>query len=75
MDILEQIKQVSGNLSWRDIERFCSSKNYQVVQNKNKYKVTIGQTVWTVHLVHGTTKLKHGIIDRLKRILKKESVL
>ena len=75
MDVLDSIKQVSGNLSWSDIERFCSARNYKIVQNKSKYKVKIGNTVWTVHLVHGTQKLKHGIIDRLKRVLQKENIL
>lgn len=73
MEILDQIRQVSGNLSWSDIEHFCSLRNYPIVQNKNKYKVSIGKTVWTVHLVHGTKKLKHGIVDRLKKVLQKEN--
>ena len=75
MDILEQIKQVSGNLSWSDIEHFCSTKNFLVTRSKKGYKVKIGNTIWAVHLVHGTRKLKHGIVDRLKRILQKENQL
>jgi hypothetical protein len=75
MEILEQIKQVSGNLSWSDIEHFCSTRNYIITHAKNKYKVKIGNTVWVVHLVHGTKKLKHGIVDRLKRVLQKENEL
>lgn len=75
MEVIELIKQVSGNLSWQDIEGFCSLRNYPIIRAKKGYKVMIGKSVWTVHLCHGTKKLKYGIVARFKKVLQQENQL
>jgi len=76
MSTLNQINNVSKNLKWRDIEKFCKEKGYTILDSKKGYKVYIGSSVWSVHLEHRTSdELKYGIIRELRKILIKEKVL
>lgn len=76
MTTLEQISNVSKNLKWKDIEKFCKEKAYTIISSKKGYKVYIGSSVWSVHLEHRTSdELKYGIIRELRKILIKEKVL
>lgn len=76
MEFLEQVKRVTNNIKWRDVERFCNSNNYRIVTSKKGYKVYINNSIWSVHLEHRTSdELKFGIIRELKKILVKEGIL
>ena len=76
MSTLEEISNVSKNLKWKDIEKFCKERNYPITPSKKGYKVYIGSSVWSVHLEHRTSEqLKFGIIRELRKVLVKEKVL
>lgn len=75
-DILEQIKNVSHNIKWRDLEKFLNENNYRIKKTKNGYKVNIKKSVWCLHLEHRiSNELKHGIIRNLRRVLIKEKII
>jgi len=75
-EVLNNIKNVSHNLRWKDIEGFCSEKGYQIKPSKKGYKVYVGQSVWSVHIEHRiSNELKHGIIREFRKVLIKEKVL
>lgn len=74
--VLEEIKNVSNTLRWKDIESLCNEKEYKISQSKKGYKVYIGRSVWSVHIEHRTSdKLKFGIIRELRKILIKENII
>jgi len=76
MSTLQQIKDVSNTLQWRDIERFCKENNFEIKNSKKGYKVRIRNSIWCLHLEHRTSdKLKFGIIRELRRILIKEKII
>lgn len=75
-EVLNNIKNVSHNLKWRDIETLCIAKGFQIKTSKKGYKVSVGQSVWSVHIEHRiSNELKHGIIREFRKVLVKEKII
>lgn len=45
-EILNEIKNVSHNLKWKDIESFCADKGFKITPSKKGYKVYVVNSVW-----------------------------
>ena len=76
LEILTHIKNVSHNLKWKDIECLCNEKGFVVKPSKKGYKVSVGSSVWSVHIEHRiSNELKHGIIREFRKVLIKEKIL
>ena len=76
VEVLAQVKDVSHNLKWRDIENLCVEKGFKIKPSKRGYKVSVGKSVWSVHIEHRiSNELKHGIIREFRKVLIKEKFL
>lgn len=77
-EITNNIKNTGKSITWRDIEYYCKENNLKIIENKNKYKVYIGNSIWTLHPDHGNKKnihLRKGMINEFKKVLIKESMI